>query len=98
MRLRGVSAPGGFAPAIWYPETGNIEVTVLGKSQLPEPMRLFPTVILDPALDSFWVEVTGVATETRTENGYLIVTFNDGFDHFDLFIAGVPILKPYPRA
>ncbi|MFP4358309.1 MAG: sensor histidine kinase [Puniceicoccaceae bacterium] len=90
VRLRGISHPGGFTPSIWYPEDGNVRVDKLGKAPPPEPMQLFPTVVLDPPLDSHWVEVTGVVTEVGTKDGRTAVTFNDGFDDFDLLIKGRP--------
>ncbi len=88
VRLRGVTNPGGFAPSIWYPENGNIRVNVLGKAPLPEAMRLFPAVVIDPPLDSYRVAVPGVATDIRTASGRTVVTFNDAYDEFDLLIAG----------
>ncbi len=90
VRLRGVTNPGGFSPSIWHPESGNIRIEKKGKAPLPEPMRLFPTVILDPPMDNYRVEVTGVATDIRTQDGRTVVTFNDGFDDFELLIKGPP--------
>lgn len=97
VRLRGVSAAGSFAPSIWHPDSGNIRVEKVGKAELPEPMRLFPTVILDPPLDSYRVEVTGVVTGVEERDSRMIVTFNDGFDDFDLLIAGPPNPEALPE-
>lgn len=90
VRLRGITHPGDFTPSIWYPEGGNVRVNKLGKAPLPEPMQLFPTVVLDPPMDSHRVEVTGVVTEVGKKDGRTVVTFNDGFDDYDLLIKGQP--------
>jgi len=96
VRLRGVSAPGGFAPSIWYPSDGNVNITRLGKAPLPEPMRLFPTVIVDPPLDNYRVEVTGVVTAVQEVEGRTVVSINDGFDSYDLLIKGPPVTERLP--
>ena len=93
VRLRGVTAPGGFVPCIWPPEGGNIKVSVLGEAPLPGPMRLFPTVIVDPPLDNFRVEVTGVVTTIGEVDGRTVITINDSFDDYDLLIKGPPIAE-----
>ncbi len=96
VRLRGITHPAGFAPSIWYPEDGNVRINKLGKAPLPEPMQLFPTVIIDPPLDNFRVEVTGVVTNIATRDGRTVVTFNDGFDSFDLLLKGPPVPDGLP--
>jgi len=90
VRLRGITHPGGFTPSIWYPEGGNVRINKLGEAPLPEPMQLFPTVIIDPPLDTYRVEVTGVVTDVGKKEGRTVVTFNDGFDDYELLIKGRP--------
>ncbi|MFP4069877.1 MAG: histidine kinase [Opitutales bacterium] len=97
VRLRGVTHPGGFTPSIWYPEGGNVRLSKLGKAPLPKPMRLFPTVVIDPPLDTHRVEVTGVVTEVGNKDGRTVVTFNDGFDDYDLLIKGRPDPERLPE-
>lgn len=97
VRLRGITAAGNFAPAIWHPKGRNIRIDRLGTAPLPEPMRLFPTVILDPPLDAYRVEVTGVVTGVTEKVGRTVVTFNDGFDSYDLMIRGEPNPEALPE-
>ncbi|HVY22779.1 MAG TPA: response regulator [Steroidobacteraceae bacterium] len=66
VRIRGLSAPGGFAPVITHPL-----VNVLGQGQLPAPATVDTDLAPGGAYDSQWVELEGLVRPIKsTSIGY----------------------------
>jgi len=73
LRLNGISQSLGY-----YPSVTRAQVEVIGKGEIPAPVRLLADQIFSPELDSAWVEVPGrvnpsASTIIATEDAVPIV-------------------------
>lgn len=88
VEVRGVSMPGGFAPAISSGSEGKMTVEFLWRRSIPTALRLHPRVFLDPTLDSYWVEAAGVVRSVGLEQDRLSLVFADGSRDYRVFFPG----------
>jgi signal transduction histidine kinase len=84
VRIAGVSRPLGY-----YPSISQGVATVLGKAELPPPLRLQPQDIHQPQLDSAWVEVAAVVVGFEVRDGRLTL---------DIEVHGRPFKAELPMA
>jgi signal transduction histidine kinase/CheY-like chemotaxis protein len=85
--LRGVSGPGDFAPVIADPR-----ITVLGTAPLPAPAIVDPPLLFSGALDSQWIEVTGVVDSIAYRDARTYIGLRTNFKWIEIATAGQPVL------
>jgi signal transduction histidine kinase/CheY-like chemotaxis protein len=90
VRLRGLTSPGRFAPAIVEPR-----VQVLGHRPLPAPLPLDMEQLLTGADDSRWVEAEGTVRQASIEAGHLRLTVIWGPFRFPATVAGAARIPPW---
>ena len=78
----GVTEGSDFAPNVT-----NAHVRVLGKSPLPEPLRVTFENLAGDAEDSQWVETRGIVRSATFEHGYLVLLFA-GADRLSARVSG----------
>jgi len=67
--VAGTTAPGDYAPIIAVAGVGR-DVTVTGTRPLPEPIRPKERQLLIGAMDSQWVELSGIVRSCRVEEDF----------------------------
>jgi signal transduction histidine kinase/DNA-binding response OmpR family regulator len=85
--LRGVSGPGDFAPVISDPR-----ITVLGTAPLPAPAIVDPPLLFSGALDSQWIEVSGVVDSIAYRDARTYIGLRTNFKWIEIATAGQPVL------
>jgi signal transduction histidine kinase len=65
IEIEGFTAPGRFAPNVVGEPQQSVTWRVVGPGTLPEPRRLLPQDLANPANHSEWVEATGVVRSVK---------------------------------
>jgi signal transduction histidine kinase len=81
VELTGQTDPGDFAPVV-----ASTQFTVVGSTNLPQPLRIDLHDLADGHLDSRWVQVEGVIQRAVEDNGHLRLSLTGGTEKFNVVV------------
>ncbi len=89
VRVKGVTAPGGFSPLV-----AHAEAMVLGTTNMPNPVQVTLEDMLTGSFDCQWVEIPGWVSEQVSFAGHTSLTVLTEHRDFEVLIpdAAVPVL------
>jgi PAS domain S-box-containing protein len=82
--VKGVTDPGGFAPQV-----NNVVVEILGRTNLPTPVKATLDDLGDGAMDSHWIEMQGVIRRAEIELGHLYLNLTTRKGKFRAVVPGI---------
>ena len=86
VEIIGRTIPGGYAPCIGQ----QIQVSVVGKADFPDPLSVPRTQLVDPKFDMQWVELEGTVCETQIVDGRRQLQLACNGQQFDVMVDQEP--------